>query len=131
MKQHRYRITVEHLASVDGAPLSPPLCFEAASHDEILGLVQRAGQRAGFVGDAAAAFTVGLKLLGEVMLRHRDNPLFEEFRSHFGQFMKRLKKGPAAEPPPASGAVPAGRPDGVLARCGGAVERFFDTLRCS
>lgn len=40
MKQHRYRITVEHLASADGAPLSLPLQFEAASHDEILALVQ-------------------------------------------------------------------------------------------
>lgn len=92
MKQHRYRITVEHLASADGAPLSLPLQFEAASHDEILALVQRIRQRGDFDADAAAAFLVGLKLLGEVMLRNREHPLFDEFCSHFVQFMKRLKE---------------------------------------
>ena len=92
MKQHRYRITVEPLASADGTPLAPPLQFEAASHDEILTLVQRIRQRGDFDADAAAAFLVGLKLLGEVMLRNREHPLFSEFWSHFVQFMKRLKE---------------------------------------
>ena len=123
MKQHRYCITVEHLASAEGAPLSLPLQFEATSHDEILALAQRVRQRGDFDGDAAAAFTVGLKLLGEVLLQHREHPLFAEFRSHFGQFMKRLKKGPAAGQPERSGSVPG--------TCGRAVERLFDALGCS
>ena len=54
-------------------------------------LVERSRQRGDFDSDTAAAFTVGLKLLGEVMLKNRSHPLFEEFGPQFGQFMKRLK----------------------------------------
>ncbi|MDR2614731.1 MAG: DUF3861 domain-containing protein, partial [Candidatus Accumulibacter sp.] len=72
-RQHRYRVTVELLASGDEAlaQLPKPLCFEAASHDEILKLTQRIRQRGDFDEDGAAALTVGLKLLGEVVLRNR------------------------------------------------------------
>jgi hypothetical protein len=129
-RPYRYRITVEPLAPADEALACPsaPLRFEAASHEEILGLVQRVRQRADFTADASAALTVGLKLLGEVMLQHREHPLFEEFRSHFGQFMKRLKG--SAVVLPGSGEVPAERPESILGKCGCLVERLFDALRC-
>jgi len=93
MKQHRYRITVEHLTTPDGSPVeqSERVQFERGSHDDILALVQRGRQRGDFDADTAAAFVVGLKLLGEVMLQHRDHPLFEDFGPQFGLFMKRLK----------------------------------------
>ena len=38
------------------------------------------------------SFAVGLKLFSEVMLEHRDHPLFQEFLPQFGQFMKNLKQ---------------------------------------
>ena len=87
MKRHQYRITIEPIAPA--AP--PPLQFQVDAHDEILSLVERSRQRGDFDTDTAAAFTVGLKLLGEVMLKNRSHPLFEEFGPQFGQFMKRLK----------------------------------------
>jgi hypothetical protein len=90
MGAHRYRITVEPLTAAANVPA---LSFEIASHDEILELVGRTRQRGDFDADTAAAFTVGLKLLGEVLLRNRRHPLFEAFHPHFGQFMKRLKGG--------------------------------------
>ena len=92
MKNH-YRITVEHLATPDGQPVGVPgtLQFECGAHDDILALVQRSRQRGDFDADTAAAFTVGLKLLGEVILKNRKHPLFEELGPQFGQFMKRLK----------------------------------------
>lgn len=96
MQQHHYRITVEA-----GAPVSPSatdaaarLEFSFACHDDVLALVERIRQRGDFdESDAgtSAAFTVGLKLLGEVMLKHRNHPLFEELGPQFGQFMKRIK----------------------------------------
>ena len=94
MKNHHYRITVEHLSTPDGQAVDVPgtLQFECGAHDDILALVQRIRQRGDFDADAAAAFLVGLKLLGEVMLRNREHPLFDEFWSHFVQFMKRLKE---------------------------------------
>ncbi len=36
-------------------------------------------------------FAIGLKLFSEVMLKNKDNPLFEEFRPAFGALMKKIK----------------------------------------
>ena len=93
MKNHHYRITVEHLSTPDGQAVDVPgtLQFECGAHDDILALVQRSRQRGDFDADTAAAFTVGLKLLGEVILKNRKHPLCEELGPQFGQFMKRLK----------------------------------------
>jgi hypothetical protein len=92
--QHRYRVTVEPLASGNEATTqaSGVLRFEAASHDEVLGLTQRIRQQGDFDEDGAAALVVGLKLLGEVVLRNRERPMFEEFLPHFGQFIRCLKE---------------------------------------
>ena len=87
MKRHQYRITIEPIAPA--AP--PPLQFQVDAHDEILALVERSRQPGDFDADTAAAFIPGLKLLGEVMLKNRSHPLFEEFGPQFGQFMQRLK----------------------------------------
>jgi hypothetical protein len=95
MKQpYRYRVTIELTASPEEVPACPsmPLQFEIASHEEILERVQRSRQWGEFDSDSAVALTVGVKLLGGVMLQNREHPLFEAFRPHFGQFMKRLKE---------------------------------------
>lgn len=95
MKQHRYRVTVEHLADAQGkASTQAPLRFEVGNHDDIVAIVDRLRGRGDFDPQAAAAFGVGLKLFSEVMLENKDNPLFTAFRPHFGQFMKTLKAGP-------------------------------------
>lgn len=95
MKKHRYRVTVEHLSCPDGAPspYAQPLQFEVGNHDDIYAIVERMRQRGDFERDTATAFGVGLKLFGEVMLENKDHPLFADFKTHFGQFMKNLKKG--------------------------------------
>lgn len=42
MKQHRYKITVEHLADAQGAPSThEPLQFEARNHDDIIAVWSR------------------------------------------------------------------------------------------
>lgn len=103
MKQHRYRITVEHLTDADGSPshYDSPLQFEVGNHDDIFAVVERLRQRGDFTNNAAAAFGVGLKLFSEVMLEEKAHPLFLSFRPHFGQFMKELKSGPQARLDPA------------------------------
>ncbi len=95
MKQNRYRITVDHLADADGNPslYMGALQFEAASHDDVFSIVSRMRIRGDFDSDTAAAFALGLKLFGGVMMEHRDNPLFAEMQTHFGRFMQQLKKG--------------------------------------
>jgi hypothetical protein len=96
MKQHRYQITVEHLADAHGNPSThaEPLRFEAGNHDDILAIAERMRGRGEFPPDTANALAVGLKLFSEVMLENRGHPLFTEFAPHFRAFMQHLKKGP-------------------------------------
>lgn len=98
MKQHQYRITVEHLADQNGnaSTYSTPLQFETGNHDDIFAVVSRLRQRPDIDDRSATALAVGLKLFGEVMLENRQHPLFAELLPHFGEFMKKLKKGVVA-----------------------------------
>ena len=92
MKQHRYRVTLEYLADADGNPQQrEPLVFEAHSHDEIFDIVELVRSRRLLDARTTAAFVVGQKLFGEVVLENRSNPLFSEFWPHFLSFMKTLK----------------------------------------
>lgn len=98
MKQHRYRVTLEHLADKEGGAVSrEPLRFEVGNHDDIFSIVERLRRRSDFDENDAAAFGVGLKLFSEVMLENRENSLFSSFIPHFSQFMKDLKKGSEKE----------------------------------
>jgi hypothetical protein len=91
-RQHRFRITVEHIAAPrEGEPLQPPLTFEAGNHDDILRIAGRMRARSGFPPDDAAALAIGMKLFSEVMLMNRDDPLFAELRPHMRQFVGALK----------------------------------------
>lgn len=113
MKQHRYQITVEHLADAHGNPSThpEPLRFEAGNHDDILAIAERMRGRGEFPPDTANALAVGLKLFSEVMLENRGHPLFADFAPHFRAFMQHLKKSPqrlggdapAADVSPAAG----------------------------
>ena len=92
MKQHRFRITVEHTADSDGNPVQrEPLCFDAPNHDDILRIVEITAQREGFTPEMAQRFAVGLKLMGEVMLENRSHPLFVQLKPHFMEMMKIIK----------------------------------------
>lgn len=96
MKQHRYRVTVEHLADAQGNPVdASPLRFEVGNHDDIMAVVAYLRGRGDLPEETATAFGVGLKLFGETLLENRDHPLFAEFFPQFVAFMKHLKKGPA------------------------------------
>ncbi len=95
MKQHRYRITVEHLVDAHDSllPNRQPLQFEVGNHDNIFAIVDRVRERVDFDLASAAALAVGLKLFSEVMLENREHPLFQVFAPHFRDFMTTLKKG--------------------------------------
>lgn len=92
MKNHHYRVTLEHVSgkSADDT-LHAPLQFECTNHDDIFSIIERACAASLFEGDENAAFTVGLKLFSEIMLAHRDDPLFTPLQGAFGEFMKGLK----------------------------------------
>lgn len=94
MKQHRYRITVEHLVDAKGSPSAygKPLQFEVGNHDDIFAVVEKLRQRDDLDGVAVTSFAVGMKLFSEVMLENRGHPLFQELAPHFSDFMKLLKR---------------------------------------
>lgn len=108
MKQHRYRITVEHLRDANGQPshYDAPLQFEVGNHDDIFSVVERMRHRIDFDENTNTALAVGLKLFSEVMLENRGNPLFEDLLPHFPAFMKKLKS--AALRAPDNDETPAG-----------------------
>lgn len=84
MKQHRYRITLEYIADSDGNPVSQaPLVFEAGNHDEIMGIVELVRRRELFDDQTTAAFVVGQKLFGEVLLKIAPIPCLLNFGRTF------------------------------------------------
>lgn len=100
MKGNLYRITVEPLDEASGQVLpDATLAFQARSHDDILAIVERSRSRGGLSADESAAMAVGLKLLGEVALRHRNEAFFAELGPQLGAFIQKLKRGPV-EPQP-------------------------------
>lgn len=96
MKSHRYRITVEHLATPKGAPVdSQPLVFETTNHDDLFVIVERIRSRADIPADDAESLAIGLKLLSEIALKHRKAPLFASLYEALGAFIGKLKSGNA------------------------------------
>ena len=91
--RHHYAITVaDRTPRAEGANPVSDLDFSFESHDDLAQIVERVRGKALFgEDDEAKAFCVGLKLLGGVLLQHRDEALFKEFAGAFGGFMKTLK----------------------------------------
>lgn len=93
MRKHHYRVSVEAADASGQLDSARRLVFHASCHDDILQIVERARERGMLPPDEAAAMAVGLKLLGEVVLSHRNEALFSELCGHLGAFIKKLKSG--------------------------------------
>ncbi|WP_419662901.1 hypothetical protein Dvar_33800 [Desulfosarcina variabilis str. Montpellier] len=88
-----YRFTIEHLEdSKGGAVESNPFIFETRLHENIFRIVEMMKGKMELDEDDTTSFAVGLKLFGEVMLKNQDNELFTQFKPHFTNFMKELKR---------------------------------------
>ena len=97
MSAHQYRITVEYLGGKHAGPeLHPPLVFEAGNHDDLFRIVEAVEAARLFDRDTSAALVVGMKLFSEVMLKHKNDPLFVSmlaaYRDYIGPFKARLKE---------------------------------------
>jgi hypothetical protein len=87
----KYEVTISDAVCVDGSEPSAAISFAFESHDDLNAILQLVSSRNLFESDDAKAFCVGLKLLGGVLLKHRDADLFQQFAPAFGGFMKTLK----------------------------------------
>ena len=94
MKQHTYEVTLKHVAEAPGNPstYADTLSFNTYNHDDIFKVLKVIQNTQMLDDEAAKSFAVGLKLFSEVMLEHKNLPLFKDFMPHFGQFMKTLKQ---------------------------------------
>jgi len=92
MREHRYRITLEHLATTsEGQPQHAPLQFETGNHDDIFSIIARSRSKGHFDEDTSAALALGLKLFSEVMLKQRKHPLFADIQQPLREFIGKLK----------------------------------------
>jgi len=105
MSAHTYRITLEYLdGKLADGERPAPLQFDADNHDNLFDIIAR-GQSAGLTdADEAAALALGLKLFGEVMLKHRKDPLFAAlqpaFMDFFNGFKERMRSAREGQPVP-------------------------------
>ncbi|MCI9846070.1 DUF3861 domain-containing protein [Flavobacterium pectinovorum] len=68
------------------------LGIEFENHDEIFSIIEKMKAKNLFDNESEATqFALGLKLFGEIKLKHRKNPLFDEINEVFPTFMKKLK----------------------------------------
>lgn len=69
-----------------------PIELEFGNHDNIFAIIERMKNRNRFKTEQdSVEFAIGLKLFSEVMLKNKDNELFEDFRPAFGALMKKIK----------------------------------------
>jgi hypothetical protein len=98
MEGHCYRVTVEAVTDRTGKAVEgQSLRFTAACHDDLFAVTSRLYAHTPFDRDTAAALAVGLKLLAEVALENRNNPMFAGIRPALGEFMRDLKRMPGGE----------------------------------
>lgn len=92
-KNNLYKVRLTELALKDGSPANKSIEFEFENHDNVFSIIEKM-QDKNIFGDREQAieFALGLKLFSEVMLRHKEHPLFDELYPVFGQFMKKLKQ---------------------------------------
>jgi hypothetical protein len=87
---HRFLITVQSIN--DGGELLPrTLAFEHQNHDDIIDVALRVRERSGMAFDDAGATAIGVKLLGEAMLRAKHDVLFDPLRAPIRAFIQGLK----------------------------------------
>jgi hypothetical protein len=91
-KNNVYKIRLEEVLLKDNTPAQKSIEFEFENHDDIFNIIDKM-QEMDIFGDKGQAveFALGVKLFSEVLLNHRENPLFDELKPAFATFMKKLK----------------------------------------
>jgi hypothetical protein len=92
-KAHQYKLTLQYLENNKGEAMNEEtLEFDFESHDDIFSIIAMLKTKGLFEDEIEATkLAVGIKLFGEVMIKHRKDALFEELAPGFVEFMKKLK----------------------------------------
>lgn len=96
-RRNTYRVTLTPLASDTSVKASlEAVEFIHHNHDDIARIVGLSQASSGLAAESAAAMAVGLKLLAETVLEHKDNPLFDGMRQPLRDFIQALKSRAAS-----------------------------------
>ncbi|RYE27402.1 MAG: DUF3861 family protein [Sphingobacteriaceae bacterium] len=92
-KVNKYQLTLQQTELADGSPVAnEPIKLDIENHDEIFGIVDYLQRKNPFDDPKQAAeFSIGLKLFSEVMIKNKNNHLFDELLPAFKIFMGKLK----------------------------------------
>ncbi|MBW8309984.1 MAG: DUF3861 domain-containing protein [Candidatus Paracaedibacteraceae bacterium] len=92
LKGH-HRVTLDHLEPArPDQPVHPdPLIFETVNHDDLFNVVEKVRTTIALDKDEAASLAVGLKLLSEVVLRHRTDPFYVDLFNTLSTFIDQIK----------------------------------------
>ncbi|PWV53323.1 DUF3861 family protein [Chitinophaga sp. S165] len=91
---NEYHLTLTRVREANGqAGESESIHLDIKLHDEIYEIIDRVNGKNIFSEQATASeFAIGLKLFGEIIIKYRHTPLFNDFLPHFKSFMKKLKQ---------------------------------------
>ena len=94
---YSYRITVESLGNLalPTAPKGGTATFEIQNHDDLLKIMESVRGKELVDPDKSAALAIGLKLLSEIVLEKRNDPMFVPLLEPLHAFIKRLKTAEA------------------------------------
>ncbi|MEN5231801.1 DUF3861 domain-containing protein [Sphingobacterium faecium] len=91
-RNNAYELELKEISLKNGDEGTKSLRFNFDNHDDLFHIVEVIRSKQIFENkETATEFALGLKLFTEVMLKNKDNPLFEDLRPAISDFMKKLK----------------------------------------
>ncbi|MBD1426708.1 DUF3861 domain-containing protein [Sphingobacterium arenae] len=92
-RAHEYEVTFNYLKDNKGEVVDKePIRFPFNNHDNIYKILDVLTEKKLFEDDnQTVQFAIGLKLLGDVVMKNKDKELFSELQPAFVEFMKKLK----------------------------------------
>lgn len=91
-RNNTYKLDLKELKLKDGSEGTKNLSLEFDNHDDIFNIIDVIKSKKIFDNENTAnEFAIGLKLFTEVMLKNKQNPLFQDLRPAISEFIKKLK----------------------------------------
>lgn len=92
MNQYHLELTEIALASGENEH-KKIISLDFENHDDLIEFIEINTVKNIFNDEKQAIeFAIGLKMFGEVLIKQKENPLFQEFLPAFGSFMKKYNK---------------------------------------
>ena len=93
-KGNHYKLILEQTELLDkDEPLQAPFVLDFMNHDEIFKIIEMIKSKNPFENEnQSVEFAIGLKLFLEVVMKNKNNPIFEDLLPAIKAFMPKLKE---------------------------------------